>query len=163
MGAEKVIKHFCIGIELDRKHMSKKWEVKVWKCNCQFIFWGNIKQMERFSCGTYYDRIGGNVRRIRMEKGLTQERLAEEAELSLAAVQKVETGQSGLRLETLIRIALVLGVSLDILAGIGENDEKYRFQQEVLYLLIKDKSISEVKYAIAVIDSIFKYKDEFLD
>ena len=119
--------------------------------------------MERFSCGTYYDRIGENVRRIRMEKGLTQERLAEEAELSLAAIQKVEAGQSGLRLETLIRIALTLGASLDILAGIGKADEKYRFQQEAVYLLIKDKTINEVKYAIAVVDSIFKYKDEFLE
>lgn len=60
--------------------------------------------MEHFSCGIYYDRIGGNVRRIRMEKGLTQERLAEMTELSLTAIQKVETGQSGVRLETLIRI-----------------------------------------------------------
>lgn len=119
--------------------------------------------MEHFSCGTYYDRIGGNVRRIRMEKGLTQEGLADKAELSLTAVQKLETGQSGLRLETLIRIALVLGVSLDILVGIGETDERYRIWQEAVYLLVRDKTVNEVKYAIAVVDSIFRYKDEFLD
>lgn len=98
-----------------------------------------------------------------MEKGLTQEKLAEAAELSLAAVQKVEAGQSGARLETLIRIALALGVSPDILVGIGEVDEGYRFQQEAVYLLIKDKTVNEIKYAIAVVDSIFKYKDEFLN
>lgn len=45
-----------------------------------------------------------------MEKGMTQEMLAEVAELSLAAVQKVEAGQSGSRIETLIKIALVLEV-----------------------------------------------------
>lgn len=44
-----------------------------------------------------------------MEKGLTQERLAEKTELSLTAIQKVETGHSGSRLETLIRIAAALG------------------------------------------------------
>lgn len=98
-----------------------------------------------------------------MEKGLTQEKLAEAAELSLAAVQKVEAGQSGARLETLIRIAFALGVSPDILVGIGEDDEGYRFQQEAVYLLIKDKNVNEIKYAIAVVDSIFRYKDEFLD
>ena len=53
--------------------------------------------MERFSCGKYYDRIGGNVRKIRMEKGLTQERLAEETELSLAAIQKLEAVDLGLK------------------------------------------------------------------
>ncbi len=98
-----------------------------------------------------------------MEKGLTQEQLAEKTELSLAAIQKVETGQSGSRIETLIRIALALEVSLDILAGIGEADERNRFRQEAVCLLFKDKTDNEVRYAIAVVDSIFRYKDEFLD
>ena len=119
--------------------------------------------MERFSCGKYYDRIGGNVRKIRMEKGLTQERLAEETELSLAAIQKLEAGQSGSRIETLIRIAITLGVSLDILTDISEADEEYRFQQEAAYLLFKDKAVNELKFVTAVVDSIFKYKQEFLD
>lgn len=119
--------------------------------------------MEHFSCGTYYDRIGGNVRRIRMEKGLTQEKLAEKTELSLTVIQKVETGQSGLRLETLIRIALALGVSLDILTDMRESNEQNRDWQKEVYLLIRDKTVNEIKYVIAVVDSIFRYKDEFLD
>ena len=119
--------------------------------------------MEHFSCGKYYDRIGGNVRKIRMEKGLTQEQLADETELSLAAIQKIETGQSGSRIETLIRIALVLGVSLDAFVDISETDEKYDFQQEAVYLLFRDKAVNELKFVTAVVDSIFKYKKEFLD
>lgn len=119
--------------------------------------------MEHFSCGKYYDRIGGNVRKIRMEKGLTQEQLAEKTELSLAAIQKLEAGQSGSRVETLIRIAIALEVSLDILTDIRETDERYSFQQEAAYLLLRDKTVNEVKYVIAVVDSIFKYKQEFLD
>lgn len=119
--------------------------------------------MEHFSCGKYYDRIGGNVRKIRMEKGLTQEQLAEKTELSLAAIQKLEAGQSGSRVETLIRIAIALEVSLDILTDIRETDERYSFQQEAAYLLFRDKTVNEVKYVIAVVDSIFKYKQEFLD
>ena len=119
--------------------------------------------MEQFSCGTYYDRIGGNVRRIRMVRGLTQERLAEKTEISLTAVQKLEAGKSGARLETVIRIADVLGVSLDILTGIGEMDEQCRKWQEAVYLLVRDKTANEIKYAIAVVDSIFRYKEEFLD
>ncbi len=98
-----------------------------------------------------------------MEKGLTQEKLAEKTELSLTVIQKVETGQGGSRLETLIRIALALGVSLDVLVDIGVKGEKNRFWQEAVCLLFHDKTASEVKYAIAVMDSIFKYKDEFLD
>lgn len=119
--------------------------------------------MEHFSCGIYYDRIGGNVRKIRMEKGLTQEKLAEKTELSLTVIQKVETGQSGSRLETLIRIAFVLGVSLDVLMDTEERDEKYRDWQEAAYLLVRDKTMDEVKFAIAVVESIFRYRDEFLN
>ncbi len=98
-----------------------------------------------------------------MEKGLTQEKLAEKTELSLTVIQKVETGQGGSRLETLIRIALALGVSLDVLVDFGMKGEKHSFWQEAVCLLFHDKTVSEVKYAIAVMDSIFKYKDEFLD
>lgn len=98
-----------------------------------------------------------------MEKGLTQEKLAEKTELSLTVIQKVETGQSGSRIETLIRIALALGVSLDILANVREMNEQERMRQEAARLLFQDKTAGEVKYAIAVVDSIFRYKDEFLD
>ncbi len=119
--------------------------------------------MAHFSCGTYYGRIGENVRRIRMEKGLTQERLAEKTELSLTAIQKVEAGQGGIRLETLIRIAAALGISLDILMDIGVKGEQYGIWQEEVCLLFQDKTASEVKFAVAVMDSIFRYKDEFLD
>lgn len=119
--------------------------------------------MKHFSCGTYYDRIGENVRRIRMEKGLTQEKLAEKTELSLTVIQKVETGQSGSRLETLIRITFVLGVSLGVLMDMKERDEQYRDWQEAAYLLVRDKTVGEVRFAIAVVESIFRYRDEFLD
>lgn len=98
-----------------------------------------------------------------MEKGLTQERLAEKTELSLTVIQKVEAGQGGIRLETLIRIAEVLGVTLDILVDVGVNAEQDKFWQEAVCLMFQDKTVCEIKYAIAVMDSIFKYKGEFLD
>lgn len=71
-----------------------------------------------------------------MEKGPTQEKLAEKTELSLTVIQKVETGQGGSRLETLIRIALALGVSLDILANVGEMNEQERMGQEMTSVFI---------------------------
>lgn len=72
--------------------------------------------MEEFPCETYYYRIGSNVRRLRQEKHMTQEKLAEAAGLSLKMIQKLEVGQRGFRMETIIRIAITLDVSLDVLA-----------------------------------------------
>lgn len=76
---------------------------------------------------------------------------------------KIETGQSGSGLETLIRISFVLGVSLDVLMDMKEKDEQHRDWQEAAYLLVRDKTVGEVQFAIALVESIFRYKDEFLD
>lgn len=119
--------------------------------------------MEDFWCGAYYDRIGSNIRRIRTERGMTQEQLAEKTDLSLTAVQKLEAGRSGSRIETLLRIAIALHVSLDTLAGICGAGEKYGFCHEAAYKLLEDKSDDEIRYAIAVVDSMFRYKKQFLD
>ncbi len=32
-----------------------------------------------------------------------------------------------------------------------------------MYLLVRDKTMGEVKFVIAVADFIFRYRDEFLD
>ena len=119
--------------------------------------------MENFSCYAYYDRIGSNVRRIRQEEGLTQEQLAEKADLSFTVIQKVEAGQSGSRIETLIRIAMVLNATLDILADMQEVDGKHRFRLEAVLMLFKDKSDDEIRFVVAMIDSMFKHKKQFLD
>ncbi len=55
--------------------------------------------------------FGGNVRRERINRRLTQEALAEKANLATRNLQKVEAGQINLLLTTVIRIQLALGCS----------------------------------------------------
>ena len=52
--------------------------------------------------------LGANIRRERYAKKLTQERLAERAEISTRNLQKVEAGQLNLLGTTLIRVKLAL-------------------------------------------------------
>ena len=52
--------------------------------------------------------FGANVRRERYAKGLTQEELAERAEISTRNLQKVEAGQLNILLTTVVRIQLGL-------------------------------------------------------
>lgn len=59
--------------------------------------------------------IGRRVREIRKERGLTQERLAEEANLSVVCVSNIERGQKKASLDSVIRISAVLGVTVDTL------------------------------------------------
>ena len=53
--------------------------------------------------------FGGNVRRLRTEVGLTQEKLAELADLNIRTVQKIEAGQTNILITTAARIRKALG------------------------------------------------------
>ena len=62
--------------------------------------------------------FGGNVRRIRNEKGLTQEKLAELADLNIRTIQKIEAGQTNILITTAARIQKTLA---------GDWDELMKF------------------------------------
>ncbi len=53
--------------------------------------------------------FGQRLRRIRRAQGLTQEQLAEAADLNPRTVQKIEAGQIDILLTTLIRLKTALG------------------------------------------------------
>lgn len=58
-------------------------------------------------------RFGANVRRERTQKELTQERLAELADLSLRNIQRIEAGEINVLMTTVVRIRKALGCSSD--------------------------------------------------
>jgi transcriptional regulator with XRE-family HTH domain len=58
---------------------------------------------------------GAMIRRLRIEKGLTQEQLAEAAKLSQPALSQYEKGHVTPSLPAAKRLARALGVSLDSL------------------------------------------------
>ena len=57
--------------------------------------------------------LGKNLNRLRMGSGLTQEKLAEKAEISLRYVQQLEAGQRNPSIPTLVRLRRVMGCSYD--------------------------------------------------
>lgn len=59
--------------------------------------------------------IGKRIKSVREKKGLTQEQLAEQVNLSPMHISVIERGNKLPRLETLINIANVLDVSADTL------------------------------------------------
>ena len=60
-----------------------------------------------------YTKIGARIRKLRMEKGLTQAELSELADCSNNYLSHVETAQSKVSLTVLLRIATALDTSLD--------------------------------------------------
>lgn len=59
-------------------------------------------------------KIGRNIRKLRQEKGVSQDRLSKLADLSLNTVVTVESGANpNPTIETLTKIAKALGVGVD--------------------------------------------------
>ena len=66
------------------------------------------------------DRLSRNVLRIRTERGLTQEQVADAGGLALSDVGRIERGQRDPGVRVLARLAHGLGVGLaELLEGIG--------------------------------------------
>lgn len=60
------------------------------------------------------NQIVGKLKNRRLELGVTQEYLAEIAGISLRTLKKIEAGNSNPTLETLTKLASVLGMELKI-------------------------------------------------
>lgn len=60
-------------------------------------------------------KFGKNVARVRKEKGLTQEQLAESLDVSVVTIAYIETGKRWVRIGTLSKIASKLNVDISIL------------------------------------------------
>lgn len=58
-------------------------------------------------------RFGDNVRRERVAKGLTQEKLAELVDLNIRTVQKIEAGHTNILVTTAIRFRNALKCTWD--------------------------------------------------
>jgi len=59
------------------------------------------------------NKISENIRKLRQQKKMSQDRLSKEADLALNTIVKIETGENpNPTLETLQKIAKALGVSI---------------------------------------------------
>lgn len=54
--------------------------------------------------------FGANLRRARVEKGLTQEKLSELVDLNVRTVQKIEAGETNILLTTVLRLQSAVDV-----------------------------------------------------
>lgn len=61
------------------------------------------------------ERFGANIRRERVSRNLTQEKLAELATLNIRTVQKIEAGELNVLITTAIRLQRALKCSWDSL------------------------------------------------
>jgi transcriptional regulator with XRE-family HTH domain len=68
-------------------------------------------------------RVGFNIRRVREEKGLTQEELGDLAGLHRAYIGQIERGEKNIGIRNLERIATALGVTIRDLLDLSSVDD----------------------------------------
>ncbi|WP_042331260.1 helix-turn-helix domain-containing protein [Desulfosporosinus orientis] len=105
-----------------------------------------------------YSIIGERIKQERLNNGLTQEVLAEKANISTSFLGQIERGERKLSLVTLIQIAKVLGASLDYLVSDYSPREKPELD-ELIYLL-RNHSRQEIRMIIDISKTVFKYCDK---
>lgn len=64
-----------------------------------------------------HKKIGENVRKFRKQRGMTQEKLAEKANLHSVYISQVERADRAVTIETLLKITKALGVKLRDVVG----------------------------------------------
>ena len=77
---------------------------------------GNMRKLN-------YLQIGQNIKTLRSEAGLTQEKMAEICEISTSFLGHIERGTRKLSLETAVKIADCLQISMDALLIEGKKTD----------------------------------------
>lgn len=68
-----------------------------------------------------YKKIGGRIRKLRIQKGISQIELAKAIEVSQTHMSNIEKGNTGISLWTAVKISRVLDCSIDSFA----DEERY--------------------------------------
>lgn len=82
-----------------------------------------------------YERIGKMVQLLRRKKGLSQTELAEKTDLSVSYISHIETAVKRASLESLVRIANALDVTVDQLLNGNQTSNRGEYQTELSTLM----------------------------
>lgn len=68
-----------------------------------------------------FETVGKRIKEVRKQKGMSQDELAERADLSSQYISQIETGRKKGSLPTYNKLAKALGVSIDELTAMPER------------------------------------------
>lgn len=89
--------------------------------------------------------IGSRISKRRKQLGLTQEVVAEKMNVSVQMISNLERGNKAIKIENLLKISEILGVSTDyILKGHVTDDVTHRFTKSISELTERDYKMIEL-------------------
>ena len=84
-------------------------------------------------CNNFKKELGKNLKKIRRERGITQEALALESSISRSHIAMIEAGKRDITVSALFKISRALGVNLSQIFDF-DDVETYKFDIEDVYL-----------------------------
>ncbi|MDA8228838.1 MAG: helix-turn-helix transcriptional regulator [Desulfitobacterium hafniense] len=106
-----------------------------------------------------FKHLGQRIREERTKYRLTQEQLAEDAEVNESYIGQVERGEKNPSLETVVSIANSLGVTVDYLLQEEVNVKPNSLINELISLA-KDKDPDELRLMINICRMISEYSSK---
>ena len=103
---------------------------------------------------TIGERFGAHVRKLRLARALTQEQLAEQADLSVDAIRRIERGAFSPSLDTIRKLCSGLDISLRTLFTGVEYQRRDHLAEFFDYLAQRNRR--EVQLAWRVVRAIFE-------
>lgn len=97
-----------------------------------------------------YAAIGKRIRYIRMERGMTQEKMAEVAGISTNYISRIELGNARFSLAVLIRMSNALDVSTDYILSDVVKRERCRYQHAIGCEELSDTQIEFIEQIIGL-------------
>lgn len=83
-------------------------------------------------CNVFRKQLGQRIQQLRKEKGLTQENLSLESDISRSHIAMIEAGKRDITVSSMFKISRALGVTLSDFFSFDDL-EKFKFDIEELY------------------------------
>lgn len=103
-----------------------------------------------------YKKLGKRIREERKRLNLTQAQLAEAIDISDTYMGAIERGERSLTLDTLVKLANRLGVTIDYLLSDSVSDTDANIIEQVKQI-IDQQPLARKQMAVNVLRSIFAY------
>lgn len=101
-------------------------------------------------------KIGSRLKQARLKQNITQQSLAEAAEVSLSSIKKIENGEIG-SFDSLLRVLRILGM-LDVLQPLVEEEQ---LSPNEYYNLVHSAKARTRQRAVGKIDKVVKEDSEW--
>lgn len=98
--------------------------------------------------------IGIRIKRLRQEKKLSQEALAEKVGISPKYISSIERGKENPTLDILIKLAGALRVEVEEVFTVAHEETDPKKLREIVNLLLKESDTEKLRLAVKILRGI---------